>query len=113
MNQCDNQHTFVIPDVCKIFNQKNIAWTDLMLHTIPKTKCPLKPPLLKFRNATSDVSFLTYLPLDGYIWTVSVRMFKPIANVRHKKRLLFCIMIEATIQRGGQNPQKGSEIVVH
>lgn len=112
MNRCDSQHTFVIPDICKILNQKNLVWSDLVAHTYPRIKCPLKPPKHEYRNATTDLSFITYLPLDGYTWTVSVKMFKPIPNVRHKKRLIFCLMIVATILKDHQGPKKEKKFFV-
>lgn len=97
MNQCENFDTFVICDICKIINQKNQYWSDLIAHTEPRAKCPFKPSTMKIVNATMDFSYLAYLPMDGYSWIFTIKFFKPIANIRYKKRSLFCIMSESTV----------------
>lgn len=102
MNQCEKYNTLKIPDLCKLFEQKNQIWTNIMEHLQPQAKCPLKPSVMKLTNATLDFSLLSYLPIDGYTWVISFKVFKPIANVRHKKQMIFCIISEATVTKKDQ-----------
>lgn len=113
MNRCDSQHTFVLPDICKVLNQENRLWADVVAHTKPRFKCPIKRSVYEVINATSDLSFINHLPLDGYTWTVTFKMFKPIANVRHKKQMHFCIIMEATVMRGHQRPKVENQSSLH
>lgn len=105
MNRCDNHHTLYLPDLCKIVNQKNEIWNEIISHIHPKMSCPLKPPTYRFVNATIDMSFISYLPLDGFIWTITFKTFKPIPNVRHKKRMVHCWMVEGSIVRVKRKPK--------
>lgn len=103
MNKCDSWQSFTIPDMCKVFEQKNQIWSDLVAHTQPRMKSPIKPSTIRVRNATSDTTFITYLPLDDRIWTVTFRTFKRIPNIRFKKRLVSCLMVEAAIFKNDHN----------
>lgn len=105
MNECENPNTFILPDICKILNMKNQYWSDLAAHTYPRVKCPLKASTMEIRNAITDLSFLSNLPVDGFVWTINFKIFKPIPNVRHKKRLLYCMIIEGSVVRGRRNPK--------
>lgn len=73
-----------------------------MANTQPKIRCPINSTVIKFRNATIDYSILAHLPLDGFTWIAYLKVFKPIVNVRHKKRLIFCVMIEASVIKNQQ-----------
>lgn len=46
-----------------------------------------------------DYSYLAHLPLDGFTWIRTLKFFKPIATVRNRKRLLFCLLSETTIMK--------------
>lgn len=101
-SQCESFSTWILPDICKVLNQKNQIWTDLMASTQPKIRCPINSPVVKFRNATVDYSLIAHLPMDGFTWIINLKVFKPIVNIRHKKRLIFCVMIEVTVMNSQQ-----------
>lgn len=90
MNICESYDSFVIRDLCKIIGLSDQFWTDFMAHTHPKVKCPFTTETIKVTNATVDLGYLSYLPLDGYIWTFSFKVFQPIAKAKDKNRLLYC-----------------------
>lgn len=73
-----------------------------MASTQPKIRCPINSPVVKFRNATVDYSLIAHLPMDGFTWIINLKVFKPIVNIRHKKRLIFCVMIEVTVMNSQQ-----------
>lgn len=105
-SQCEHFNTFLLPNFCNVFDQKNKLWSEIMAHTHPKLECPVKATNIKIVNATLDFSILSHLPLDGYIWIISIKIFKPLANVRHKKRLILCTISEYTITKSNQSTNK-------
>lgn len=108
MTKCEDFDTFVIRDICKIADQKHQIWSDVIEHTQPKAKCPLNKGSIRVTNATIDYIYLAYLPIEGYTWTVFGKAFKPIANVKHKKQLLFCIVVEATTTKTSRKQNKNT-----
>lgn len=83
-SQCKHFNTFVLPDICKVFDQKNQIWTDLMAHFQPRAKCPIKASIVKIVNATKDYSLIAHLPLEGYTWIIDYKIFKPIRSNCYK-----------------------------
>lgn len=109
-SQCEHFNSFIIPDICKVFDQTNQIWTEIMSHTQPKIKCPLKSTTFKITNATIDYSLIAHLPLDGYTWIIYLKVFKPIAKVRHRKRMMICILAEATIVTTKQETKRREQL---
>lgn len=108
MTQCVSFDTLIIRDICKIVDQKNQIWSDAVDHTQPRPKCPLKKGTIKVTNATIDLSYIAHFPIEGYTWTLFEKAFKPIANVKHKKQMLFCIVVEATVTKSNRKQIKGN-----
>lgn len=108
MTQCVNFETLIIRDICKIADQKNQIWSDAIDHTQPRAKCPLKKGTIKVTNATIDYNYIAYLPVEGWTWTLFLKAFKPIVNVKHKKQMLFCIMLEVTVTKSSRKKIKGN-----
>lgn len=99
MNECENFLTFVMPDICKVLDQKDKIWTDFVRHTQPMAMCPFKKGKSKVVNATILPNYLRNLSfLRQRTVTLIWKFYKPIKNIRHKKRLLFCFMAEATVK---------------
>lgn len=105
-SQCESFNTWVLPDMCKVINQENQLWSDIVAHTHPTIKCPMKPSTIKYVNATIDYSLLAHLPFEGYTWIIHIRVFKSMAKIRYRKRLLFCMLVEATITNNRRDSQK-------
>lgn len=80
-------------------NDKNQFWREIVTHMEPKPICPFDVSSIKIMNFTMDLGFAARLPLDGYTWITSIKLYKPIAHVRHRKHLLFCFIAEATITK--------------
>lgn len=70
-----------------------------MAHMQPNVKCPIKLRNVKIVNATIDFSLIAHVPLDGYTWILSNKIFQHLPNVRHRKRLLMCLISSATITK--------------
>lgn len=68
---------------------------------------------LQLSNATLDFNYLSNLPLEGYTYILTFNVFKTIANVRHKKRKLFCLMCESTVTRASTGRNKNLNHVLN
>lgn len=99
LTQCENYDTVTHPNICEIMNKYIKVYTDLADRMKPNPKCPLDMPSIKILNATVDLSFAARLPLDGFTWITSIKLYKSIAHVRHKKQLLFCLISQNTITK--------------
>lgn len=99
MDECEDFNTYVIRDICTVLDEKDRMWSNLVEHTEPRIKCPFNVKTIKVTNATVDLSYADELPLDGYVWLIYGKLFKPIPKIRHKKQLLICIMGESKITK--------------
>lgn len=110
MTRCETYDIFTIRDLCKVIELSDQFWTDFMVHTHPKAKCPFNMKTIKVTNATVDLGYLSYLPLEGYNWTFFFKAFQSIAKTKDKYRLIYCGISEVNITKahGGkkrnQNP---------
>lgn len=96
---CETYDTFTIRDLCKIIELSDQFWTDFMAHTHPRAKCPFDMKTIKVTNATVDLGYLSYLPLDGYIWSFFIKAFQSIAKAKDKYRMIYCGVSEVNITR--------------
>lgn len=96
MNECEDFNSLTIRDLCRLLAQKNPLWNDVLAHTHPRPRCPFNTTALQIVNATMDFGYFGYMPIGGYNWISIFKLFKSIANVRHKKHLLFCLMFESS-----------------
>lgn len=107
MNQCEDFNSITIRDICKLIAQKNPLWNDLLSQTHPRPRCPFNNiTSLMIINATMDLGYIGYLPIAGYNWISIFKLFKSIANVRHKKHLLFCLMFESTVDKSRREEKR-------
>lgn len=97
LTKCEDYNTLIHRNICDFWNKKSPIFNAFLDQVQPKLKCPLNMHSIKISNATADLNFAARLPLDGYTWITTIKMFKSIAHVRHKKRLLFCLMSQNTI----------------
>lgn len=102
MTQCEDYDTIMIRDICNVLSLSNQMWTDFAQHTTPKAKCPFDMKSIMVTNATVDLGYVAYLPLDGFYWSFLFKVFKSILRVRNKKKLLFCGSYEAIITKTHQ-----------
>lgn len=98
-------------DICKVLNMPDQLWSEFMVKTQPKLKCPFNMKSIKVTNATVDLGYISYLPFDGYSWTLTLKAFK--TNARRKKQLVYCGIYELTAikahrERGKNNSNSKS-----
>lgn len=107
MTKCEKYDSLLSRDICSVMSRKNQMWSEFIEHSQPKIKCPFNVPSIKLTNAYIDLGIVSHLPLDGYIWLTTLKIYKSTANIRLKKVLLFCMTCEATITRARR--QRGNK----
>lgn len=101
---CDDFGIFVIPDLCNTFEQRNKIWSDIVAHTKPRPKCPLKKGNLQIVNATVNFNYMRNTPFArGYRWILFFRSFKSINKSRQNKRLVFCYFADSIAKDSHKN----------
>lgn len=107
MTQCENFDTLNIRDVCKVLDLENQIWSNFMNHIEPKLICPFGKQTHKIVNAPVDMGYVAHLPLDGYTWSFTIKVFKSVKS-RRKKQMVFCKLFEMTITktRSGRKKDK-------
>lgn len=96
LTQCESFNSVTIPDVCKILDMEDQLWTDFMAHTHPRIQCRYKPTTIKVMNATIDAGYVAHFPLDGYMWTFTLKMYK---RVGHRKIVLYCQSFDVVVTK--------------
>lgn len=81
-------------------------WSELLKGVRPKVGCPFNKTTYTVTDAVVDFGYVAHLPLDGYTWTITDKIFKPGVKKRQKKRLLFCESFEFTIQKNRSGRSK-------
>lgn len=69
-----------------------------MKNTQPKPRCPFNMQKILIKNATIDLGYVAYLPLDGYIWNFTVKTFKT-GKIRQRNQLLHCTTYDVTVTK--------------
>lgn len=97
-----------IRDICAILDMEDQIWSEFMKHSEPRVMCPFKKNVpYVVTNAPIDMGFLSHLPIDGYTWTFTEKMFKTVKG-RKTKRMVYCEEFEITITKNRPN-KKGTQ----
>lgn len=95
MNNCEIYQRFKITKMCDKFNDKNAFYAGGLTNITPSLRCPIKAGNYTFVDSILDLSALSPLPLDGYIWIV---LMKWVSGESGKNpRLVFCFHGETKI----------------
>jgi hypothetical protein len=70
MKTCTKHPTLKIRDLCKVISDKNAFYSNALEQITPRLKCPLKPGNYTISKCSADMSILSLLAIDGYVWVV-------------------------------------------
>lgn len=105
MTHCEFYDVMNIRDICKILDLDDQLWSEFMRHVDPKIVCPFKRGTHKITDALVDVGYIAHFPLHGYLWIITEKVYK-VTKGRKKKRLVFCVTFEMTVQRKRPGKEK-------
>ena len=102
MKTCEKFQNLNINEMCKEFADKNAFYYKVFSANHPKFECPIKAGNYTWERVNFDLSFISMLPLHGYIWIVTVKFVAAEKGSRVKKTIL-CMNTETKITRGRRN----------
>jgi hypothetical protein len=98
MKTCEKFSTLRIRDACKLINDKNAFYSAALEKISPQIKCPIKPGKYYLSKTSADLSILSLLSLDGYVWMDKITFSTNDIGSKTKKRIL-CINAETKITK--------------
>lgn len=71
MKNCEKSATVNVREICKKFKDKNAFYYSVFSSIKPQLQCPIKAGNYSSEQSTIELSMISLLPLDGYIWLVT------------------------------------------
>lgn len=97
VTHCEVHDTLSIRDICKLMGLEAQFWSEFMKN-VPKINCPFEKSTIKIPDATVELGYIAHLPLDGYTWIFTEKVFKSVKG-RKIKRMVFCVAFQVTIRK--------------
>ena len=90
MKKCEKNPTQKLKKPCQRLTDTRAFYYPTLTSIQPKIECPIIAQRYTATNATLDLSPFTYLPINGYIWVISLKLFSGIDKARE---LAMCVEI--------------------
>lgn len=98
MKNCEKFMTFNIKEVCKKFSDSMPLYANVFKNIRPPLKCPVEPGNYTIPPAELDISIMSLMPLDGYVYLTSFKVSSGV-NGGKSKKIAWCLSIETKIER--------------
>lgn len=96
MKSCEKLTTINIKDMCKKF--KDALYSSAFSSIQPPLECPIKPGNYTIKDSTIELSMVSLLPIDGFVYVTSIKLVSS-ENGGKTKRIVFCLNSEMKIVR--------------
>lgn len=96
MKKCESRPTIKFADICPGLKDKKSFYYGALANIKPPFSCPGKAQRYVAQNASVDLSVMSFLPVSGFIWKVTVRITSVAAKTRE---VLMCTLMDVKIQR--------------
>lgn len=97
MMTCEKYAGVSVRELCKRFKVKGAFYSNVIASIKPPLQCPIKAGNYTMEESTFDLSMLSVLPLDGYIWVVTFKLMS--AENGKTKKIAMCLNSETKIFR--------------
>jgi hypothetical protein len=94
MKKCEKNPTQTFKQMCLKLKDKKSFYYSILSPFHPTLECPVKAQEYTAANATIDLTPLTFLPVNGYIWMITGKIFSG-----HAREIVFCIEANLKIVR--------------
>lgn len=98
MKTCDKYATVNFREMCKKFRDKNAFYSSVFENIKPSFNCPIQPGNYTVEEAVIDLTPVSFVPLDGFIWVVTFRFVSSEKGSKTKK-IVMCLNSETKIFR--------------
>lgn len=96
LKECTKYHTVNFRQICEKFVDPNPLYRGFFSNVKPPLKCPLKPGNYTLTDSMVDLSMISFFPIDGYIWVVTLSLVSS-ENGSKKKKVAMCVNAETKI----------------
>lgn len=96
MTKCDQAINQNIPEICKKFKEKNTFYSKAFQSIQPPMECPIKPGNYTLGPILLDLTIVSMLPIDGYVWIVNFKLASSVKGNKTKK-LAMCLNSEVKV----------------
>lgn len=96
MKTCEKNNNLNVGGICQKFHDKNAFYSSLFDNIKPRLKCPIKPGIYMIEEGFLDLSLISLLPLDGYIYVCAFKLAYGEKGSRAKK-VAMCLNTETKI----------------
>jgi hypothetical protein len=94
MKKCEKNPTQTFKQVCLKLKDKKSFYYSILSPFEPAFECPLKPQQYTTMNSSIDLTPLTFLPVNGYIWIITGKFI-----AGHAREIAFCLESNLKIVR--------------
>jgi hypothetical protein len=98
MKTCEKISPLSFREICKKVSDKNAFYYSSLESISPPLQCPLKPGNYSIPESSLDLSFISLLSIDGYVWVLSAKLVRIVAGKKTKKSLM-CLNMEIKITK--------------
>lgn len=98
MKNCEKYNNLKIVSMCDKFMDKGAFYSSALASINPPFQCPIKPGLYTLNEAALDLSLVSVLPLDGYVWVVTFK-FLQAEKFKKMKKVVLCLNSEIKVVR--------------
>lgn len=98
MKSCEKYNNVKIQSMCDRFMEKNTFYSSALASIHPQLKCPIKPGVYTLNEAAIDLSLISVIPLDGYVWVVTFKLLQA-EKTKKMKKVVLCLNSETKIIR--------------
>lgn len=98
MTTCEKYASTTLRGMCKIFVKKNAFYSSFFENITPPLVCPLKTGNYTIVETKLDLTALSVLPLDGFVWVSTLKVLAMEPGLK-KKRIVLCLNTETKIIR--------------
>lgn len=96
MTGCEKYDSFNVPGMCQKFQDKNPLFTSFFHSFKPPWTCPIKPGNYTIEEGLLDLSLISLLSLDGYVWAATFKFVTGEKRSKNKK-IVMCLNSETKI----------------
>lgn len=107
MKSCEKYTSVSVRDMCKKFESKGAFYSNAFASVQPPLQCPIKPGNYTMKESRFDLSLLSVLPLDGFIWVVTFKLISAESGSK-KKKIAMCLNSETKIFRTSRRSSSSS-----
>lgn len=96
LTSCEHFQNQNIPGICKMLKTKNAFYSKGFEGIKPQLFCPFEPGNYTIDDATFDVTLISMMPIDGYVWVTTFKL-AAVTKGSKKKRLVMCANSETKV----------------